>query len=108
MGTLLSSVLRHRVAIEAPVLTPDGQGGFTKDWQYVETVWAKMEPLSGNEALAGKQITQVASYRVTVRYRAGITPDMRLVWNEQTYNIRSIQDPDGLKRSLEMMAESGE
>lgn len=108
MGKLLSSMLRHRVTIEAPIRTPDGQGGFSKEWQCLETVWAGMEPLGGSETLIGQQITPQTRYRVTIRYRTDISPDMRLVWNETTYNIRNIADPDGLKRSLEITAETGD
>ena len=44
----LASRLLHRMALESPVLTPDGMGGFVKTWQEVSMVWAELTPVSGN------------------------------------------------------------
>ncbi|HCX68353.1 MAG TPA: head-tail adaptor protein, partial [Rhodobiaceae bacterium] len=38
--------------------------------------------------------------RLTIRYRSGITTEMRVLWNARVLNIRAVGNPDGRKRFL--------
>ncbi|HAC59380.1 MAG TPA: head-tail adaptor protein, partial [Rhodobiaceae bacterium] len=42
---------------------------------------------------------------LTIRYRSGITTEMRVLWKERVLNITSLRDPDGRKRFLELTCE---
>ena len=52
LGSALGQ-MRHRVALEAPLETPDGAGGVTRFWQPVSTLWAAIEPIEGQSILVG-------------------------------------------------------
>ena len=88
-------------------LTPDGGGGFILTWTDVATVWAAIEPLKGAERLHAQQLQSPVTHRVTMRYRAGVRPSMRLVFDARTLNIRAVIDPQERNRTLELLCEEG-
>ncbi|MFO1243111.1 MAG: phage head closure protein [Rickettsiales bacterium] len=102
---LLASLLRHRITIEQPVRSTDGQGGYTKNWTALATVWARMSAGSGSENTATRQLASETAYRVTIRYRSDVTNAMRLNWNNRLFNIRTVIDPDGKQQSLVLTVE---
>jgi SPP1 family predicted phage head-tail adaptor len=82
--------LRHRVQIEELVASRDSDGVLTESWQPFAEVWASIEPLSAREFIAsGAGQSQIVA-RITVRYRAGLTPSMRIVHRGKTYNIAGV------------------
>lgn len=94
--------LDRRVTIERPVSTKDATyGGLQLSWQVFDTVWAKVEDLpTPRTELVRDQIAQVRNQvQVTMRYRAGLTPDMRLILRG-TYDrtVRIISGPHELGR----------
>lgn len=97
--------LTHRLRIETPVLTPDGGGGFTVEWQEVAEVFAAITDLSGLEMLQDAQITSSAPCRIVIHYRNDVTTKMRLADDAARYDIVSIRDPDGGKSWLEIIAQ---
>ncbi|WP_174286636.1 phage head closure protein [Sphingomonas bacterium] len=99
--------LRQRVTIQEVSETLNAGGGKTKAWNDVATVWAQVTPSSGGEAFAQGVARNTQFYKVLIRYRAGVTPRNRMVWNGQPLNIRTCSDPDGTREALQMMAESG-
>lgn len=99
--------LRHRLTIQEPVRTPDGGGGFTTVWQDIAAepvVFAGVIQTSGGESFRDQQVTAGAVYRITLRYRADITPAHRLVEGTTVYNITALRDPDGAGAWLEIAA----
>lgn len=80
--------LRHRVRIEQlqPLLDSNGDpiqdpatGDLAQDWAPVATVWAAIEPLSAREFIQSAATQSEVTTRVTIRYRDGLDPAMRLV-----------------------------
>lgn len=92
-------------------MADDGNGGQTETWVEVLTVWARILPTGGREALEAGALTGVQGWRVTIRYRAAMDGEegtqYRFVWNGRDLNIRSIADPDGLRTWLTAFCESG-
>lgn len=76
-----------------------------ESWQDVATVWAAVEPLSGREYFAAEQTQARVNTRITIRYRAGIMPTMRVVWGAKLYNIRAVIDTEGRHEELQLMCE---
>jgi SPP1 family predicted phage head-tail adaptor len=107
MKPLRAGSLRHRVTLQQPAETPDGGGGFTLAWTDVATVWAAIEPLKGAERLHAQQLQSPVTHRVTMRYRSGVTPTMRLLFEARTLNIRAVIDPQERNRTLELLCEEG-
>lgn len=98
--------LAQPVTLQQPVLTPDGGGGFTPGWEDVASVFAEIAELAGVEgAGAARQTETLSPCRITILYRADVTPDMRILAADTAYGIVSVRDPDGARRWLEIIAE---
>lgn len=98
--------LRHRVTIQALVETPDGQGGKSVSWSNLVTVWASVTGRGGKEFQTAKQTRATLTDEVHMRYRAGITPDMRIVHDGRVLSIaQPPYDPDGRRRELVLFCE---
>ncbi len=95
-----AGLLNHEVALEEPVETPDGAGGFTIVWTQIATLWARLEPLDpARELWAGRQASE-ATHRVTLRLRGDVKQGMRFRKLTRLFPILSAQDPDESGRYL--------
>ena len=106
-GKASSSKLRHKLSLQQEVLSADGVGGYSKTWQTLAMLWAELVPISGSEKLFAAQLQAATLFRVTIRYRAGVTVGMRLLFDNRAFNIRSITNRDERRDTLEMIAEEG-
>jgi SPP1 family predicted phage head-tail adaptor len=97
--------LRRRLVLEGPVGTPDGLGGATQAFVTVAAVWGQVEWLSGREDWVRGRPEQVATHRVTLRWRAGVDSGQRLRDGARLYDIRAVADPDGGRRRLVCLVE---
>lgn len=105
----LCARLKHRVTIEQRVRTQDGVGGSTVSWSPVLVAWAELRSRTsgGDErAVAGKLEAQ-QTHELTMRYRSGITTDMRVSYKGRIFNIRSIVNVDEAGVLLELLLEEG-
>lgn len=55
-------------------------------WSDIATVWAAIEPLSAREFIAASATQSQIDARIVIRYRAGLTPDMRIIHGAKIYN----------------------
>lgn len=111
MNGLNARKLRHRVVIQAPVETQNtSTGDMEISWQDVATVWASIEPLSAREFIAAQSENNEVTARVTIRFRQGITPKMRLLHEAKGmyYNIEGIlSDKDSGQEYLTLPVSEG-
>lgn len=89
-------LLRDTLILEAPLETPDGQGGFTRSFVTLATIKAKIAPDSGDTKLIEGRLTQVNSLLVTMRARAGLTAAHRFRKGARLLRILSIEKADPL------------
>lgn len=104
-----SGDLRHTIAIQEQTDTADGMGGFTTAWADVsgmESVRAAIWPVRGNEQMEAMKLELKSTYKIRIRYRAGITSKNRIYWADgsKTFNIIDITNPDQKNRMIEFMA----
>ncbi|RMD64396.1 MAG: head-tail adaptor protein [Alphaproteobacteria bacterium] len=99
--------LRRRVVIQSAVTAHDGGGGRTLVWRDVATVWGRIAPLGGREPVQAMRLEGRLGHRITIRYRSGITPDMRVRLGTRVLNIRAVIDPDERRRRLVLICEEG-
>lgn len=97
--------LRHRIAIEDYVDSNDGGGGATRSWTTVAECWAEIQPISADERWQAERLQMKISHRVTIRYREGISPGMRVVFDQRALRIQTIVNPAERNRSLILMCE---
>lgn len=101
-----AGLLRTRLTLQKPVRTADGQGGFTLDWQDVDTVWARVTPLSGREQMLAEQLSTGLTHQVSMRYYSGVLPTWRGVTDDGAIlNIRSVSNPDSKRREHQLYCE---
>ena len=92
--------LRARLALEAPMDLPDGQGGVTEGWTLLAKLWGRIEPLRSKAGEQAGAATAPITHRVTIRYRDDVRHAMRFVYRDRTLLIRSLRDPDESRRYL--------
>lgn len=85
--------LRHRVALQKKEITEDELKQQSETWTDIATVWAAVEPLSGREYFAAEQVNTENSVKITIRYKKGITTDMRIVYDGKIFEVISILNP---------------
>lgn len=81
--------LRHRVTIQEKVVTRDAYGEEDFTWRDLSTVWASVEPARGREFLMAQTEQVLYDTLIRMRYGTDVTPENRLVWNGQYYDVDS-------------------
>lgn len=100
-----SGKLRHRVIIEKRT-TPETQGDLgepTTTWVTHLAVYAQINPLQGREFYDAQRINPELTHNILIRYREGITPDMRISFGTRTFEIISIVNVEERNRELRLV-----
>ena len=95
--------LKKRAVLQSQTKVADGMGGFTVAWVDSATVWAAIWPVSAAETIQAAMPTMTITHRIRIRYKAGIKPAWRIVWDGRYFNIVSIVDPNMAHRWLDIM-----
>lgn len=72
--------MRHRITVETPSDVRNSVGETSQTWAVFATRWANVQPITYSEQTRRGQIGGSTSYQVNLRYLAGLTASMRLVW----------------------------
>jgi len=86
--------MRHRVTVQNNAKTQDAAGAKVDNWTDQFTVWASIEPLKGEEYLAGRAQAQKVTHRVEMRYRSGVTAEKRLKFVDRESVTRYLEIED--------------
>ena len=95
--------LRHRVVLQQKVVTEDALKQQSETWMNIATVWAVIEPLSGKEYFAAKQVNAEISVKLTLRYRKDVVLDMRVAFGNRVFEVLSVINPKERCESLILM-----
>ena len=93
---------RHRITLQNATITRDEYGGVIRTWRDLDTVWAAVDTLKGDEYFTARTLRNAVSYRVTLRYRSDLTPHHRLLFEGRTFDIEAVL-PDSRKTRLVLM-----
>ena len=99
--------LNRRVTFLKRNGTKDVMGQKTADrFKEYKTVWATVSPLRGSEYWEARKIRADEIFKITIRYKAWVTTDMRIqLGNEgKVMDIISVTDPDTNHEFLEISA----
>lgn len=91
MATLTAGDLDQRITVTRVTETPDGAGGFTTTETTLGTIWAKVEPIRGQERVIADLLGGTETYRIHVRNSGvgkSLTTDDTLEWRGITLNVR--------------------
>lgn len=97
--------LRHRVTIQQSDESQGGAGGKVEAWSDLAEVWGAVEPLRGREFIDAHATQAAIDTRIRIRYRAGITPKMRVTWDTHMYDIQAVINLDTRNRELHLMCQ---
>ena len=95
--------LRHRIVLQKKVVTEDELKQQSETWTDVVTIWACVEPLSGKEYFAAKQTNAEVSVKFTLRSLNDVKPDMRVTFQDRSFEIQTVINPKERNRSLILM-----
>jgi len=69
-----------------------------------KTVWASVSPVNGRDYVEAKKYQAELTYKITIRYFTGITPDMTIQFKDRIFLIQDIINPFEHNEMLEIMA----
>ena len=100
-----AGLLRHKVILQRQAFVQNQLGENVADWITVATIFAQAQPLRGREFFASVNTQQLQStdVRFRIRYRVGVTPSMRLIWESFAHDIQAVINVEGRSRELELM-----
>ncbi|PWK05305.1 phage head closure protein [Tumebacillus permanentifrigoris] len=75
----------------------------TVEWQDVVTVWAAVDPLSVQATIAARQADQPYTHKITIRYRDGVSTDMRVIYKRKVFEISAVIDKEESHRFLQLL-----
>ena len=90
--------LRHKITFQIQDLEQESE-----IWDEVCTVWANIKPIAGEEYYKAETIDSELTHRIIMRYRKGITPDMRVVYKGRIFYIQSVINDYERNVSLQLM-----
>ncbi len=94
--------MRERVQILAPIDGRDVIGGLVRSWNTIATVWARVEEMSASEQYHREQVQTSAQFAVTIRFRADVTTNQRIVWRGRRFEISGRPNPDERRRFIRL------
>lgn len=100
---LHAGTLRNRVEFLQRKVTV-AHGIPTERWETVFTCWCAVQPLSGREFWEAAAINRENEVRFMIRYRKGISAEMRIRLDGTVYDITSILDGNNRHEALEILA----
>lgn len=95
--------LRHRVKVQEKSASRDAYNAEVVTWTTLYDAWAAIEPISGREYIEAHMGGAEVTHRVMMRYRPGVTPEMRVVSGERVFAIVSVLDRDERHAELTLM-----
>lgn len=95
--------LRHRVILQTATITRNARGAEILTFADTATVYADIRTVGGQEQVLSNQL-EVATllHTITIRYRTGIVPKMRLKWGTRVFSIEAIIEQDNRMRTLNL------
>ena len=93
-----------KLVIQSVDTTPTETGGTADTTSTVVTLFAAIEPLNATELYRAKMQQATTTHKITIPYVAGITPNMRGIYDSRTFNFETVVNVGELNRELEIMA----
>jgi head-tail adaptor len=89
--------LRNPITIQTPTAATDGSPTVAS-WSTFHKTRAHKKESARGESMRGVMVTAIRGTVYTIRYKSGITPQMRIVDGSTTRNITDVVDPDNGRR----------
>lgn len=95
-----TGAMRHLMKLEKPTQNRESSGGIKQYYEPVTDIRAEINQLSGRALEAAQAIKSEVTVRLKVRYRADMKDNMRLIYDNQIYQVQYMIDPTMRKSEL--------
>jgi len=93
--------LRRLVTIQSPSFSYDSINQPVATWSdFAANLYAEIDETPGREQIQAGQVNPIRPVTITVRYVAGVTNQMRVVYGTRTFEIQTIVNPAEKNREL--------
>lgn len=97
--------LRDRLVVQRAAKTQNAYGEDVVSWQDLMSVWALVRAAQGRELEAMRQTWAEARFKIRMAYPpVPLRREDRLLWGARTLDILDVEDPDGLRREIVIVA----
>lgn len=103
-----TSRLKHKLMLQQEVRISDDAGGYSRDWKDIAALWAEIIPMHGDERSIAGNLQADITHKILLRYREGVTADMRLLFDKRAFNIRSVINTHEKNETLELYVSEGD
>lgn len=79
--------LNRRLTLQAPVESDDGEGGVTRAYTTVATLWAQVTPQAMRADIAAEARGASLRFRILIRRRDGVTTAHQFVDGATVYRV---------------------
>ena len=90
---------KHQIVIQKRIDSSTDYGGTTTTWQNLATVWAIIEPTTGNDPFADDQIQSRVTSKMIIRYRSdmkntAVSGKYKILFDDREFPIRYVKNVD--------------
>ena len=94
--------LDRRITLQTLTISRDSYGAAIESWSTLDTVWAGVLPLKGEEYFAAAQIVAEEQLKFRIRHRTDLTEKVRVLYESQAYDVQHIAEI-GRRQGLELL-----
>jgi SPP1 family predicted phage head-tail adaptor len=95
---------KQRIIIQSQSEVQDDTGAMTTVWSTLYTIWCKIVPVHGNEALISQRIDALDIYNITARYIPGVSEKHRILYAARIFQIKSLINVEELSEFMSIKA----
>jgi SPP1 family predicted phage head-tail adaptor len=99
--------LNRRLVLQSPVESDDGEGGVTRSYATVTTLWAQVLPQAARADIAAGGLGAALRYRIVIRFRDDVTMRHQFLDGVHVYRVIAAR-ASADRRFLEIDAEERE
>ncbi len=101
-----AGMLRKLISIEIPLTTIDEEFGDTiESFAAPINLWADIEPVSGRDNWSAERLEDVVTHSLCIRWRDDVTPGCRVAYQDRSFRIIGLFDPEERQRWLVLHCE---
>ena len=95
--------LKQRIELQSPYRSLNSMNELIDTYTTKATIWAAIEPLTGNRLFMAQQANSEVQGICRIRYRTDVNPLMRIKYGNRYFQIKVIIDRDELNKELHLL-----
>lgn len=104
---IASGELNRRISLQNFSGSQDDVGQVTRTWSEVAKPWARITTLKTQRSVIAGGINVEITHQIRIRHRAGVVPDMRVVYGSRIFIVHEVDDPEEAHVALDLFCSEG-